>query len=147
MKLILLQGPSHCGKTETFIKLREKIISDFTGTELHFERINNSRDFQSVIKCNNKQIALFSMGDLKGECIKAIFKYLGVDVLVLAENAGFKISLFEEVPLKLSYTEISGGEPPAHVIFAMDGKKTDSEKTVEENKKVAEILAELKKSI
>ena len=87
------------------------------------------------------------MGDLKGECIKAIFKYLGVDVLVLAENAGFKISLLEEVPLKLSYTEISGGEPPAHVIFTMDGKKTDSEKTVEENKKVAEILAELKKSI
>ena len=123
MKLILLQGPSHCGKTETFIKLREKIMSAFGGAELHFERINNSRDFQSVIKCNNKQIALFSMGDLKGECIKAILKYLGVDVLVLAENAGFKISLLEEVPLKLSYTEISGGEPPAHVIFTMDGKK------------------------
>lgn len=146
MKLILLQGPSHCGKTETFIKLREKIISDFTGTELHFERINNSRDFQSVIKCNNKQIALFSMGDLKGECIKAIFKYLGVDVLVLAENAGFKISLLEEVPLKLSYTEISGEEPPAHVIVKMSKKATTEEMAKEEDAKVAEILTELRQS-
>lgn len=146
MKLILLQGPSHCGKTETFIKLREKIISDFTGTELHFERINNSRDFQSVIKCNNKQIALFSMGDLKGECIKAILKYLGVDVLVLAENSGFKISLFEEVPLKLSYTKISGEEPPAHVIVKMLKKTTQEEMAKEEDAKVAEILAELRQS-
>lgn len=143
MKLILLQGPSHCGKTETFIKLREKIMSAFGGAELHFERINNSRDFQSVIKCNGKLIALFSMGDLKGECIKAILKYLGLDVLVLAENSGFKISLFEEVPLKLSYTKISGEEPPAHVIVKMLKKTTQEEMAKEEDAKVAEILAEL----
>lgn len=146
MKLILLQGPSNCGKTETFIKLREKIISDSTGTELHFEKINNSKDFQSVIKCNNKQIALFSMGDLKGESIKAILKYLGADILVLAESEG-KIPLLTDVPLKLKYTNISGEEPPAHVVIKMSKKPTLKEMTKEEDVKVTEILSELNKSI
>ena len=86
------------------------------------------------------------MGDLKGECIKAILKYLGVDVLVLAENSGFKISLFEEVPLKLSYTKISGEEPPAHVIVKMSKKTTTEEMAKEEDAKVEEILAEVRLS-
>ncbi len=147
MKLILLSGPSKCGKTTTFNKLQEKLISELGGTKLHYEQINNSKDFQSVIKINDKQIAVFSMGDLKNECIKAILKYLGVDILILAYNNHFAVGLFEEVPLKLVYTEVTGAEPPAHVIVDMEKKETDEEKTIEEERMLSEIIAELKKSL
>ena len=146
MKLILLQGLQNCGKTTALNQLRNWLISDLSGIELHFEEINKKGDFQSVIKCNNKQIAMFSMGDLKGECIKAIFKYLGVDILVLAESEG-KIPLLNDVPLKLKYTNISGSEPPAHVVIKMEKKTIQQEMVIEENQKLEEILAEIKKSI
>lgn len=146
MKLILLQGPSHCGKTETFIKLRGTLLSDFKGSELHFESINKSRDFQSVIKINNKQIALFSMGDLKGECYNAIIKYLGVDVLVLPQSDG-RISILNGIPMKLNYNKITGEEPPAHVMLTMTKKTTAEEMTKEEELKLSEIITELKKTI
>ena len=146
MKLILLQGPSHCGKTEIFIKLRETLLSDFKCSELHFESINKSRDFQSVIKINNKQIALFSMGDLKGECYNAIIKYLGVDVLVLPQSDG-RISILNGIPMKLNYNKITGEEPPAHVMLTMTKKTTAEEMTKEEELKLSEIITELKKTI
>ena len=148
MKIILLQGPSNCGKTETFIKLREKLLNDYHGEELYHSE--NKRDFESVIKCNEKQIGLFSMGDLKWWINWAVVKYAGVDVLVIAESNHFADSLLNEEEgefnLELHYPNHKNEQPPCHKRILMEKVSTDELNSYEEAK-CKEILAELKKSI
>lgn len=114
MKLILLSGPSRCGKTTTINVVFHKLCGGdkHSRNVLFYKPINDYiyKDFEAIIKYNNRKVAFFSMGDCKGECINAIIKFAGADVLIMALNNHF-------VPLLTKQNENYYKDFPAHVLI------------------------------
>ena len=90
MKVIMLLGVSNIGKTTTINEVYnalagkngENIICPKTGFT------GSPKDFECVLKYKEKQIALFSLGDLSREVTQAMCYYdnMKCDILVCACN-------------------------------------------------------------
>ena len=66
MKIITVIGPDNSGKTELIDYTYNQLISnseEIKKREPIGNKSENSTDFKSVIKCGNKTIAFFSIGD------------------------------------------------------------------------------------
>ena len=96
MKVIMLTGPSSCGKTTILNLVYDELIQ--AGAAITTARVQlgtNPLDFETELsyakKGKTKKVAIFSMGDLANEVIGAMKKYakIGVDVLIVACNDKF----------------------------------------------------------
>ena len=89
MKVIMLSGPSSCGKT-TVIK---EVYKTLTGS--YFPLIQGHNDFETTIHYRGKTLAFQSAGD---QPIDAMRKYapLNYDVLICAHNTN-KVNPLKEI--------------------------------------------------
>lgn len=97
MKLILVTGPSNCGKTTTirnvFYKLCGRKKQKASNVLFYNEEgigYPLGKDFEAIIKYKTKTVAFYSMGDVKSCCVDALIKYAEADVLIMALNNHFK---------------------------------------------------------
>lgn len=101
MKIIVLSGPSNCGKTTTINAVFDSLCGGnrkASNVLFYNSPVGNpvQNDFEGVLDYKNKKIAFFSMGDYKRDCINAIVKYAGADVLIMAMNNYFTPILTDE---------------------------------------------------
>lgn len=97
MKLILVTGPSNCGKTTTIRNVFNKLCGEKKQKASNVLFYNEEgigyppgKDFEAIIKYKNKMVAFYSMGDVKSCCVDALIKYAGADVLIMGFNNHFK---------------------------------------------------------
>jgi hypothetical protein len=94
MKIVLLSGKPHSGKTATFNILYDRLIGAGAKIDCPKKRVDaNSRDFECTVIFRRKKIALFSLGDYLWLCVEAIIKYARADVLILAYSDRFNTKL------------------------------------------------------
>jgi len=104
MKILMLYGPSHSGKTTTINMVYDALIAQnaIPKKPRPFPKAVNiqdykGKDFEAVLECNAKggtiKVALFSMGDIAYEVVHAMSFYegMGCDVLVCACNDRFNV--------------------------------------------------------
>lgn len=92
MRIIALRGKDHCGKTETFNILYNRILENSgnsTCKKIEGNPIYN--DFSDIVNYKDLKIAFFSMGDYSTETIRIIKEYdkPNIDILILASNIKF----------------------------------------------------------
>lgn len=94
MKIIVLQGNSNMGKTNTIWKLREKLVNaghpPVPNTFILHGPHNFIDDFEEIISVVNQKVAIISMGDYSNILAKRIHYYgsIGCDVLVCTLSNG-----------------------------------------------------------
>ncbi len=103
MKIIMLSGESHSGKTKTLNKVYDYLI--LQGATIINPKVQlggQIDDFESIIKYKGKTIAFFTMGDYSTAVTNAFDKFnrLNCDFLICACNNHFilpyrKIKQFE----------------------------------------------------
>jgi len=103
MKIILLSGKPRKGKTTTLNMVYDFIMQNGGKIINKKEKLLPKNDFKCVILYNNMKIAIFSMGDILKECIKAIIEYSNQDVLVLAYSDVFTKLNLEKITENFSY--------------------------------------------
>ncbi len=132
MKLILLQGPSPSGKTETIKKVYSSLKGNNEEKVLHFEPFEKegSNDFAAVVDYKGKQIAFYSCGAHKGLCISNIVRFAGADVLIMAENEKFEPILDDYNNKNFSYNKKTEKTPSRHVLIKKE-KYPDNDKCKE----------------
>jgi tRNA uridine 5-carbamoylmethylation protein Kti12 len=100
MRIILLSGKLHSGKTMALDKLYKMLMSfdarDITGN-YDYDDKDDPSEFDHVIECKGKTVAIRVDGDTYQCCIDAIVRYAVCDVLVLAYSDKFSWSLAELV--------------------------------------------------
>jgi tRNA uridine 5-carbamoylmethylation protein Kti12 len=92
MKIILLSGKPNTGKSTTLNLLYDKLTKNGVTNIITNKSILGNpvqKDFECVVTYNNKNIAIFSMGDYYGPFIDAIIKYSNCYALILAYNETF----------------------------------------------------------
>lgn len=82
MKIILLSGKSNCGKTRAMNMVYDEMKKVSKELMPKKQVGGNVDDFETVMLYNNKNIALFSMGDILKEIIHAIKKYMEMDIKI-----------------------------------------------------------------
>jgi hypothetical protein len=91
MKIIMLKGKSHCGKTTTLGMVYKKIIAH-GGMSTNKVKLGGDRnDFSDIVIYNNLKIAFYTMGDYSKCIIDAMTRYDKdeVDVFFCACNSRF----------------------------------------------------------
>jgi molybdopterin-guanine dinucleotide biosynthesis protein len=92
MKIILLTGPSSCGKTTTMTKLYDELTRGMIKKPAKRPiPKTGKKDFQCDFTYKNKKIAVFSAGDTILLLLMALFTYSDVDCLIAAFNQGGNI--------------------------------------------------------
>jgi thymidylate kinase len=94
MKIVLLSGPPNSGKTTVLGLFYTHLIAN--GASVHTKKSQlggNKNDFECILILNGKSIAIFTMGDYKEECYRAIIKYASCDILVIAYSDTFSKSI------------------------------------------------------
>jgi energy-coupling factor transporter ATP-binding protein EcfA2 len=94
MKVIMLRGPSSCGKT-TILNLVYDTLMNTHNATIHTAKMplgGNSKDFEAILNYNGKTVSIFTMGDYSIGVTNTMKKYAGfpADVLVIACNDRFK---------------------------------------------------------
>jgi tRNA uridine 5-carbamoylmethylation protein Kti12 len=97
MKIILLSGKPHSGKSTALRLFYDKLMAGGKCRVVSKKESDDGRDFECVLKYNDKTVAIKSAGDVYQWCIEAIIKYANRDVLVLAYSDKFARSLEEIV--------------------------------------------------
>jgi tRNA uridine 5-carbamoylmethylation protein Kti12 len=88
MKIILLTGKPKSGKTATFKVLYNKMTQGMAEKPIKKRILNSRYDFECEMKYNDKEVALFSLGDIMYMVYEAIIKYSEKDYLILAHSQG-----------------------------------------------------------
>jgi hypothetical protein len=88
MKIILLSGAPHSGKTTTLNLVYNQMTSGMPSLPTKTNPGGSSRDFECVFVYRGKQVAIFTMGDVLYRLTEAVIKYIHVDVLILAHSTG-----------------------------------------------------------
>jgi len=130
MKIILLSGRPSSGKSTALNLLYDKLMESGKCSVISEKTPRDSFDFECVLSCNNKTVAIYTFGDVYQWCVEAIVKYANCDVLVLAYSNKFARSLEKIVSNNKKYHQIIKKQ-----------RATDSD-----NEKVcAEILAQIQR--
>ena len=92
MRIILLRGPSHSGKTTIIKNLYEKLRENDEKNSFYYKHIGleKDKDFEAVATYKGMKVAFFSAGAHKGLCLSNIIRFAWADILVLAENDKFE---------------------------------------------------------
>jgi hypothetical protein len=87
MKVIILEGPGHRGKTTTLQILYAVLVTNNAKVE-SFKSEENNKDFEALLAYKDKKVAIVSQGDLQYHCYDAIEKYAkkNADVLIMAHT-------------------------------------------------------------
>lgn len=90
MKIIMLSGCPKSGKTTTLGKVYD-FLEKVTGTQIIRPKTplgGNPKDFECVLCCQGKRVAMFTMGDYVYEIVHAMSYYdgFGADVLIVANS-------------------------------------------------------------
>jgi tRNA uridine 5-carbamoylmethylation protein Kti12 len=95
MKIILLAGKPNAGKTCTLNLLYDQITDKGKKNIVVPKKKagEEKKDFQCVVTCKNKKVAIYTAGDTYGEFVKVLIKYANCDVLVLAYSMKFAVEL------------------------------------------------------
>ena len=94
MKIIVLEGNSNSGKTNTIWKLRQNLLNSGNLPAPNTFILHGSQmfidDFEEIINVANQKVAIVSMGDYSNSLVKRIHYYgtLGCDVLVCTLSNG-----------------------------------------------------------
>jgi hypothetical protein len=93
MRIILLSGNPHSGKTPTLNMVFNKLTTGMNPLPLRSPISNSSPNdfecrfmYQSPVTNKQEDVAIFSLGDWIYRITEAIFKYSTVDVLILAHS-------------------------------------------------------------
>ena len=92
MDIIVIVGPSSCGKTTTLNLVYAKLLNGGAlSTNKKTEGNPRQNDFSDILNWRDKRIAFFTMGDFSGHLIDAIKYYSeeNCDLLVCACNDRF----------------------------------------------------------
>jgi hypothetical protein len=93
MKVIMLSGKKNCGKSTTLNLVYDYINPAMEDIISPKSILGNPkyRDFECIIRYQNKTVAFYTMGDFPDMVCDAITKYdkLNCDILVCACNARF----------------------------------------------------------
>lgn len=117
MKIVLLSGPPNSGKTTVLGLFYTHLIAN--GASVHTKRSQiggNKNDFECILILNGKSVAIFTMGDYKEECYRAIIKYASCDILAIAYSDTFSKSI----------TDFLSSIPHHAVIQKTQGDRTSS---------------------
>jgi hypothetical protein len=101
MEIIMLSGPSRCGKTDTLNLVYDKIAPSKDGAakiiECKKQLGANKKDFECVIERGRGYIAFCTMGDYSKYLVDTMRRYStyrcnekGIDLLILACNTTLK---------------------------------------------------------
>jgi len=88
MKIILLSGAPHSGKTTTLNMVYDQMTSGMSPLTVKTKLVGDPNDFECDFVYQGKQVAIFTMGDLLYCLTLAIIKYSQMDVLILAHHTG-----------------------------------------------------------
>lgn len=100
MKLIVLSGESHCGKTTILKRLCQRLGEQCAEIAREVPAWSDN-DIECVFQCGERRVAVCTMGDYN--CVIKTYgqKYADCDVLICALNSGFmrntKYKPFEDV--------------------------------------------------
>ncbi len=88
MKIIMLYGPSSCGKTTTINMVYKKLKDDSQAEDICTREVVENNDFKAIIQYNDQKVAFFSRGDYSREVNRIMTDYdkLNCDVLICACN-------------------------------------------------------------
>jgi len=91
MKIIMLLGPSNCGKTTTLNLVYDDLKSQGGVSTCKQQEGGNPNDFSDIIKLNGKLIAILTMGDYAYRIIDCIqdFELKNCDIFITACNDRF----------------------------------------------------------
>lgn len=93
MRLIILSGESHCGKTTSLNLSHDILLSTNTATEQSKISVGNSsqHDYEYLMSCvnTNKKIVISTWGDYPCLLNQCCLKYAGCDAIICACNMGF----------------------------------------------------------
>jgi len=104
MKVIMLSGPTDCGKTTVINEVYQILTGGYFSNNRH-------SDFECGIQYQGKNIAFQSAGDYSYNSINAMRKYdaLNYDILVCAHNTN-KVNPLKEI-LKYNHIVIHKSQP------------------------------------
>lgn len=91
MRIILLRGPSSCGKTTT-LNIVYTLTLDAGGTSTNRQPLGGDPlDFSDIVIYKDIRVAFFTMGDYSGYLVDAMRSYNthGLDLLICACNDKF----------------------------------------------------------
>jgi len=92
MKIIMLYGKSHCGKTSTLNLVYKDIYQASANIieQKKYLRSDRDDDFECIIRFRNKNIAFFTMGDYSCCLLEAFKRFVAkCDILICACNDRF----------------------------------------------------------
>jgi nucleoside-triphosphatase THEP1 len=91
MNVVMLTGPSSCGKTTVLNKEYDALIRSGAQMLTKEQLGEDTKDFKAVLSYKEKKIALFSMGDYSGKVVAAMREYAKTaEILVIVCNDKFK---------------------------------------------------------
>jgi nucleoside-triphosphatase THEP1 len=91
MNVVMLTGPSSCGKTTVLNKEYDALIRSGAQMLTKEQLGEDTKDFKAVLSYKEKKIALFSMGDYSRKVVAAMREYAKTaEILVIACNDKFK---------------------------------------------------------
>jgi broad-specificity NMP kinase len=89
VKIILLSGNPGTGKSTTLSLLFDRLTECGKKNIVSAKVPQGDFDFESIVQCNNKTVAIVTFGDVLHGVVEAIVKYANLDVLVLAYSSKF----------------------------------------------------------
>lgn len=91
MNIIVLVGPSSCGKSTTLNIVYQLLLTQGAVSTNRQQEGGNPKDFSDIVEWQGKKIAFFTMGDYSGALVTAIRYYFAqnCDTLICACNNRF----------------------------------------------------------
>ena len=94
MKVVMLSGAPNSGKTTVLNDLYDHLIKAGAFVQAAKAQLGgNPLDFECILNVKGKHVAIYTMGDYKEYCYKAVIKYALCDTLVLAYSDKFQNSI------------------------------------------------------
>ena len=94
MKVIMIEGKSHVGKTTALNVIYDNLLNNGGITVMpKNQEGSNEMDFSSIIDYYGKKIAFFTMGDCARKVKGAIMNFNSCDYVICACNSNFSYTI------------------------------------------------------